>query len=137
MRVMHERSGTPSATRARALVVDPNPADRASAAHWLLELGYDVRQAADFAHARALLDVPPAAIVTALRLGAYNGFHLIIVARSGGHRVAAVVVTEHDDSATRAEAARLRVGYVVKPLTRESLGAILGESGQIGRACER
>jgi len=134
---MHERLGTPLASRPRALVVDPNPADRASAAHWLTELGYDVRQAADFARARALLDVPPAAIVTSLRLGAYNGFHLIIVARSGGQPVAAVIVSEHDDSATRAEAARLKVGYVVKPLTRESLGDLLGESGRMGRACER
>lgn len=134
---MHERSGSPAPSRPRAIVVDPDPADRASAAHWLRELGYDVRQAADFLHARRLLEPPPAAIVTALRLGAYNGFHLIIVARGAGHRVAAAIVTEHDDSATRAEAQRLSVGYVVKPLTRESLVTIIGECGPMERARAR
>jgi DNA-binding response OmpR family regulator len=136
MRVMHERSGSLSRSRPRAIVVDPDPADRASAAHWLTELGYEVRQAEDFEHARPLLEPPPAAIVTTLRLGAYNGFHLIIVAQSAGHRVAAAVVTKHDDSVARGEAARLGIGYLVKPLTRESLAETIGD-GLIGRACTR
>jgi len=134
MCVMHERSGIPSRSRPRAIIVDPAPADRASAAHWLTDFGYEVRQAADFRHARMLLDPPPAAIVTALRLGAYNGFHLVIVARSAGQPVAAVVVTEHDDSVARAEAARLGIGYLVKPVTRDSLAGII-DDGLIGRVC--
>jgi CheY-like chemotaxis protein len=132
---MHERSGIPSRSRPRALVVDPTPADRASVAHWFTELGYEVWQAADFEHARALLQPPPAAIVTTLRLGAYNGFHLIIVARSGGPRVAAAIVTRDEDAVARADAARLDVGYLVKPVTQESLADLFGETVFIGRAC--
>jgi hypothetical protein len=60
---------------------------------------------------------------------------LIIVARSGGARVAAAIVTRHEDSVARADAARLDVGYLVKPVTRESLADLFGETGLIGRAC--
>src|SRR5438045_9206528 len=98
---MHERSSIASASRPRAIVVEPDPNDRAAAAHWLAEFGYDVRQAPDFEHARRLLEPPPALIVTAVRLGAYNGFHLIIVARAGGHRVTAAVVSHEEDPALR------------------------------------
>jgi hypothetical protein len=50
--------------------------------------------------------------------------------------VAAAVVTKHDDSVARGEAARLGIGYLVKPLTRESLAETIGD-GLIGRACTR
>lgn len=134
---MHERSSSPFRLRPRALVVDPAADDRASTAHWLTEFGYEVSQAADFEHARALLQPPPDAIVTTLRLGAYNGFHVIIVARSAGARVAAAIVTPGEDPVARAEAARLEVGYLVKPITRESLGDLFGDPGLIRWACLR
>jgi len=124
---MHGRSSNHTARRTSAIVVDPTAADRARIAHWLADAAFDVSRAADFEEGRRLVDaVAPALVVTAARLGPYNGFHLVIAGRTTVPRLAAVVMTHAEDSAVRAEAARLGVGYLVKPVTREALLEMVG-----------
>jgi PleD family two-component response regulator len=125
---MHGRSSmTADDTRRRALVVDPDVRARTSAGLWLTEAGFYVCQATDFEAGRRALDAArPAVLVTAARLGPYNGLHLIITARAARYPIVTILVTQEDEDGVRREAARLDAGYLVKPLERESFLETLG-----------
>ena len=120
---MPDRSSIPPpCRRCTALIVDPDLQAGADAAAWLRAAGFDARVTVDFVAARrALASAPPDVLVTALRLGAYNGLHLLMTARAGGRPIRGVLTGTHEDATLRAEAQRLAVGYLVKPISREML----------------
>lgn len=71
-----------SSSASRVLIAEPDPSLR-----WLLRRntgpGIEVTASGDFATARVqLLTDPPDILVTNVRLAAYNGLHLVILARS-------------------------------------------------------
>jgi len=69
---------------------------------------HELEVCTDFAAARQqLLASPPDALVTNLRLGAYNGLHLIYLATGLPHPPRSVVYTDHFDRALIEEAQRI------------------------------
>ena len=76
------------------LLVEPDARFRLELYRTISDLA-EVRCASTFAEARlALLDGPPDLLVTNLRLGAFNGLHLVHLAGPVGPRTRSVVYTE-------------------------------------------
>lgn len=92
----------------------------------LAAAGYDVTEAASFDEAeRSMRAQVPDLLVTAVRLGAFNGLHLVLRRSFRETRGRSVVVDDVRDRITAEEARKLGAGYVVKPvLWHELLQAI-------------
>jgi DNA-binding response OmpR family regulator len=97
-----------------ALVVEPSAADAVWIALMLSELGFHVVVSDSFQDARAQLTVPPALLVTELRLGEYNGLHLVLRGKSTHPDLAAIVTSRIDDPVLYTEAEQLGAIYVLK-----------------------
>jgi DNA-binding NtrC family response regulator len=91
----------------RVLVVDDDP--------WIwrdvrrtLKFLADVHTAGDFPAARRrLFDEPPDLLVTNLRLGAYNGLHLVHLASTASSSTRSIVYSSHPDFPLIEEAQRI------------------------------
>ena len=69
----------------------------------------------DFESARQHLQKhAPDALVTDVRLGAFNGLHLVVLARQLAPNAAAFVYSAFQDAAIEREAAQYGAGYVAK-----------------------
>jgi len=123
---MHERSSIEPPPSARALVVDPGRDARARLAAWITAAGYATRTAASFEEARHLLEHGGTdVLVTNLRLGPFNGLHLVITARLIAPAIRAIVLTMPAELATvAAEADPLGAVCLASP-TREALLAAM------------
>jgi len=97
-----------------ALVVEPSAADAVWIALMLSELGFRVVVSDSFQDARGQLTVPPALLVTELRLGEYNGLHLVLRGKSAHPDLAAIVTSRIDDPVLYTEAEQLGATYVLK-----------------------
>ena len=85
------------------------------AAHLVAE-GCSVAVLTDFSEARRYIrEMSPHLVVTDLRLGAYNGLHLIVAAVARRDDVAGVVVADVVDEPLRPEAERLGATLVLRP----------------------
>ena len=90
---------------ARILLVEPDADLRTRQAVALSGAGHRVAGTGTFEAARqALAADPPDVVITAVRLGAYNGLHLLIRARANNSNVAGVVTSRAADPALEAEA---------------------------------
>jgi DNA-binding response OmpR family regulator len=85
---------------------------------WLCTAGYHVSLVNTFADAKARLEERPAALVTDIKLGAYNGLHLAIRAQSAGIPVIAMGT---DDRALEREAEALHARWLGAAPTREAI----------------
>ena len=56
----------------------------------------------------------PSALVTEVRLGAFNGLHLVLLAKQWTPAIAAFVYSAYSDTAIRVEASRCGAIYVAK-----------------------
>jgi DNA-binding NtrC family response regulator len=112
---------------ASVLVVEPETATREALLGWLLDAGYRVQGARSFqAGRRILAATTPDLLIADLRLGAYNGLHLVISARAVNPALHAIVMTGADDTGLQAEARAVSAGYLVKPVSREAfVGAVV------------
>jgi DNA-binding response OmpR family regulator len=106
----------------RALVVDTDR-EALSATEQLLEpAGYLVACASTFEEAKRRLEfAPPDLLVTAARLGAFNGLHLALRAHSDFPRMAVIVVDDHRDVVLEAEATKMAAAYVARPFNGNDL----------------
>jgi DNA-binding NtrC family response regulator len=100
--------------------------DTAVATEWALGLsaaGYRVVTSASFDDGKALLDAtdPPALLIVSVRLGAYNGLHLVIRGRLDRPSMAAILTSDMHDPVLAAEAARYGAGYVGGAVDRDAL----------------
>lgn len=113
-----------------ALVVGLNAPERARAAQALSSAGFAVTTIDGFEGARAHLEEHrPAVLLTAVKLGGFNGLHLVLQARASDPSVAALVTIDEPDPVLEAEAARLGATFIVLPITdRELLAAVLRTS---------
>ena len=106
----------------RVLVVEDEPAllDGMTAA---LELGgRQVVGCRTFEDARhRLLTEDFDILVTDVRLGAYNGIQLAVIARNKNADIGIIVFSGFDDPVLRGEAARVGAHYLVKPVSAEQL----------------
>ncbi len=87
-----------------------------SLAELLSSIGFKVTLAADFAQATSVLRAQTFhALVTAHRLGSYNGLHLVLRARVHRPEVLAVVTSTVPDPQLEAEAGVFGAVYLVAP----------------------
>lgn len=98
------------------LVVVTDGVDRRRIVQILDAAGYSVSSASTYQEARhALTRTSPDLVMTDERLGAYNGLHVLLTARSEHPHVGAIVITPVLDRGLEADAARLNVKCIVKP----------------------
>jgi len=104
------------------LVVDADPSDRANTVSLLQSAGYRVVAATAFDEAKQLIaSEAPDLLVTSLRLGSYNGIHLILRSRMDHPTMAAIVTSRYADAVLEAEARRQHADFVVRPVTDGAL----------------
>ena len=116
------------ASQRRVLVVDADTRDRTSTVLLLEAAGYQVRSARSFEDARALLITErPDLLVTDLRLGPYNGLHLVLWSRNEHPDMATVVTSRFADPVLEAEARRNQADFLLRPVSdTQLLDAITG-----------
>jgi DNA-binding NtrC family response regulator len=99
---------------ATALVVEPSVAETLSLVASLSEMGFQVTVSDNFRDARVHLTSAPSLLVTELRLGEYNGLHLVFRAKSIRSGIAAVIRTQIADPLLQLEAERMGATFVLK-----------------------
>lgn len=108
------------------LVVDDERMSREVVVAQLTSASHHVEACGTFEAARDLLLARPFdAVVTDLRLGAFNGLHLVALAQDANPAARVIVYTGFDDPVLRKEAARLGASYLVKPVEGQHLHALL------------
>jgi CheY-like chemotaxis protein len=110
---------------AAALIVEPVLADAMFLVNAVSELGLHVTVAATFQEAVERLRVSPTLLVADIRLGEYNGLHLVLRGKAARRELAAVVTSAAADPVLRAEAEQLGATFVLKPSTPEEIRAAL------------
>jgi DNA-binding NtrC family response regulator len=115
-------SSPPASPTQRVLIVDDEPALLDALRTALRRAGCDVTACRTFEDAREQLvtddfDV----LVTDVRLGAFNGIQLAVIARDKSPTMRIIVFSGYDDPVLRDEAARLGGTYLLKPVTAEML----------------
>ena len=91
--------------------------DSAVAGQWAVALsgaGYRVATSTSFEDGKALLEAedPPALLIVSVRLGAFNGLHLVIRGRLDHPGMAAVLTSDTHDPVLAAEAATYGAVYL-------------------------
>jgi DNA-binding NtrC family response regulator len=115
--------------RKDVLLVDDDRAVLNLLQQWLTSAGYSVVACDQFEEAkRHLENASPDVLVTDVRLGAFNGLQLVIVAKEQSANVAAVVMSAYDDPMLRKEANQCGAGYLNKPCTRDQVLAAVSEA---------
>ena len=110
----HSAGARDDVIRPQVLLVDDS-LERSTIARSLQQRGYRVTTAATFEQATAIFAIaPPDVLVTEIRLGAFNGLHLIVRSRSRNPDVVAVVYTAFPDLVLEAETKRLNAAYLVR-----------------------
>ena len=118
------------------LVVDENTAARTEVMDLLRRASYRVAGAGSFMEAKALLSTrAPDLLITELRLGAFNGLHLVVLARSSQSAIATIVLTGVPDPVLETEAKRLGTAYLVNPVKPAELLTVV--SRELGMGPER
>lgn len=110
------------------LVVSADPAVLSGRVTALRRSGFSARASASFPDARRTLEdgPPPEVLVTDVRLGPYNGLHLVAVARVEFPRTVAIVIGGQDH-VLEVEAAGLGARYLLSPVTPRDLEFTIGE----------
>ena len=121
--VMH--GGAPNtpfmARRQVVLVVYADRADRRRTVLLLEAAGYRVVSAGSFEEAKLLLaSEAPDLLVTDLRLGPYNGLHLVLRSKTDHPEMAALVTSRFPDPVLEAEAEREHARFLVRPVTDDA-----------------
>lgn len=103
------------------LIVDPKAGSRAQLTDWFEQAGFHARGVAGFEDAKPLLTPDwPDLLVTEVRLGAYNGLHLVILGQARHPSLAAIVIGQQD-AVTEHEAGRYGALYLAHPITERDL----------------
>jgi DNA-binding response OmpR family regulator len=93
----------------------------------LSQAGYLVSSTAEFGEARRrLLMAPPDLLIADVRLGAYNGVYLVLLARAEQPDMPAIVTHHMADAVIEAEAKRAGALFVVTPLKAPELLEMVG-----------
>ena len=121
--------------RHKVLVVDDS-LDRSETVRVLRQGGYRVTTAATFEQATEILaSAPPDVLITELRLGAFNGLHLIVRCQVRSPDVVAIVHTAFADRVLEAEARRMNAEYLPRPVAPSILLATIAR--RLGAQPER
>jgi DNA-binding NtrC family response regulator len=91
--------------------------------------GYRVLSAGSFDEAKQVLALEgPDLLITGVRLGPYNGLHLVLRSRSDHPDMAAIVTSRHRDAVLEQEARRQNAGFVVRPVADDEFLAEVSRS---------
>jgi two-component system response regulator RegA len=113
-------------TRWSALVVEPDSEDRRLVVSTLSECNFRVTVTERFSDAKTLLwTQPPDALITNLRLGEYNGLHLVLRGKTARPSLVALVLSDVRDAVLQADAAQFGATFILKPLNAKELRAAL------------
>jgi DNA-binding response OmpR family regulator len=116
-----------SRRRQKILIVDDDPSLLEALERSFIEAGEDVVAHGSFEDARhALATTKFDALVTDVRLGAFNGLQLAVIARDTDPSTRIIVFSGFDDPVLREEAEHLGALYVVKPVAGHQLLELLG-----------
>ena len=130
------RDETPNMLNTPDVLVVDDSLDRPDITGALKAGGYRVTSAATFEQATEIMARdPPDVLVTELRLGAFNGLHLIIRSRAHKLNTVAVIHTAHPDPVLEAEALRLNADYFKRPVDTPTLLAVIAQ--RLGHRPER
>src|SRR5436190_6695707 len=112
-----------------ALIVDPSPVHLGVTRRVLADSGFDVTVVSTFEDAKRRLSTgqPLALLITDVRLGPYNGFHLALRARATHPNICIIIADQARDAALEREARGLGATYLVKPITPEQLTRLVAE----------
>ena len=115
---------TVSTSALSVLVVEPHLEELIATVAALTHAGFHVTAADSFAQAKPLLGTnAPAVLLTSLRLGGFNGLHLVVRGKSLQPKLAAVVTSLGADAMLQADAEALGATFIVKPITTDQLVA--------------
>lgn len=104
------------------LLVDDDLALLNALSRFLSENGYAVVACNTFEEAKQqIADARPDILVTDVRLGAFNGLQLALLARDVRPDVRVVVFSGFDDPVLKEEARRIGATYLVKPVSGHTL----------------
>lgn len=107
-----------------ALVVEPTPADLSVMTSVLSALGYHVVPTETFEAAKRLLATKrPDLLITSVRLGEYNGLHLILRGKAEVPGLGAIVTSHVFDQVLATEAETMQATFVVLPSSSGDLAA--------------
>jgi two-component system, NtrC family, response regulator PilR len=118
-----------TAQRQKILIVDDDPSLLEALERSFLEAGQDVRAYGSFEEARRVLQSTRFdALITDVRLGAFNGLQLAVIGRDTYPDMRLIVFSGFDDPVLRTEAEHVGATYIVKPVTGTQLLSILQKS---------
>jgi DNA-binding response OmpR family regulator len=111
----------------RVLIVDDDISLVGALERSLADSGFDVVAHTTFEGARhALRNETFDAMLTDVRLGAFNGIQLAVVARDSHPEMQIIVFSGFDDPVLRSEAEHIKATYLVKPVSGEELNRLFG-----------
>ncbi len=108
-----------------ALIIDPVLSDALFSVATATSLGFRVTVADTFQEALERLRVPPALLIADIRLGEYNGLHLVLRGKAARRDLAAVVTSELADPVLQSDAEQLGATFVLKPTTTQEFRAAI------------
>ena len=118
----------------KVLIVDDDAALLDAVRRGFEDAGADVTACSVFEDARrALRSQRFDALITDVRLGAFNGLQLAVVARTDSPDIKLIVFSGYDDPVLRAEAEHAGAQYVVKPVQVADLIRLLGMQTDLSR----
>lgn len=98
------------------LVVDSHAAELASTVALLKSAGYKVSRALGFEEGRRSLDsLRPKVLITSVRLGAYNGLHLIVRSRALCPTTSSILTHNVFDPVLELDARKEDAAFLVRP----------------------
>jgi ActR/RegA family two-component response regulator len=113
----------PAGVPRRILLVDDDASTTGELRSVLEHAGYEVAVAGSFAEGRFALGAGPRdLLISEIRLGQFNGLQLVATSSPG---MPAIVLTGYRDAALEAEARRLGADFLVKPVARAALLALV------------
>jgi CheY-like chemotaxis protein len=112
----------------RVLLVDTDPETTAALEQVLASAGYRVATVTTFENAvrQVTLDCPDL-VVTTIRLGQFNGLHLVLRCRADFPNMPLIVIGGADDVGLTAEAVRYGARFVTRPIDPGAFLALVGE----------
>lgn len=113
----------------RVLIVDDDSSLLEALQRALKDGGLDVVAHTTFEGGRHAIRAEPFdAVLTDVRLGAFNGIQLAVVARDAYPDIRIIVFSGFDDPVLRGEAEHINATYLVKPVSGSQLLRLLGVS---------
>lgn len=110
----------------KVLIVDDTLATLGALAELLTHAGYDVVTAPDFEEAKKKIDAEaPDLLIVDIRLGPYNGLHLVVRERLAHPERPVIITTGFPDALLEAEARRYGAEFLEKPIRSADLIALV------------